>query len=101
LCRDFTKLSYIGTFRKIGNPSFHHLVSELGLPSGSPLPFFLSSSYSPLKSQKKRLCSRLGFHRPKAVFSLLHDSLSESVVLSLCPSLCFCCWFRLCFGSVV
>jgi hypothetical protein len=25
LCRDFTKSSYIGTFRKIGNPSFHHL----------------------------------------------------------------------------
>jgi hypothetical protein len=25
LCRDFTKSSYIGTFRKIGNPSSHQV----------------------------------------------------------------------------
>jgi hypothetical protein len=31
LCRDFTKLSYIGTLRKIGNPSFHHQGLEKSL----------------------------------------------------------------------
>jgi hypothetical protein len=34
LCRDFTKSSYIGTFRKIGNPSFHQVSPTLSISVG-------------------------------------------------------------------